>query len=38
MCKNKRADALRGGWPMIGIAERMQEQEGLWIKGRVDNN
>ena len=23
-CKNKRADALRGGWPMIEIAKRVQ--------------
>ena len=25
MCKNKRVDALKGGWPMIGIAKRVQK-------------
>ena len=32
--KNKRADALKGGWPMIGIAKRVQQWEGLCIEGR----
>ena len=25
MCKNKRIDALKGGWPMIGIAKKVQK-------------
>ena len=37
-CKNKRVDALRGRWTMIGIAKRVQKEEGLCIKLRVAND
>ena len=33
-----RRGALKGGWPMIGIAKRVQQGEGLCIKWQVDNN
>ena len=36
MCKNKRV-TLKGGWPMIGIAKRVQKS-GLCIKERVTND
>ena len=29
MCKNKRADALKGGWPMIGIAKKSAKIRGF---------
>ena len=32
-CESKMVDALRGGSIMIGIAKRVQKQEGLCIKG-----
>ena len=40
MCKNKSVDALKGGWPMIGIAKRVQNKKvyalrGGWMDERV---
>ena len=36
--KIKRVYALGGGWTMIEIAKKSAKQEGLCIKGWVDNN
>ena len=36
--KKSGVDALRGGWTITGIAKKVQNQEGVCIRGWVDND